>query len=91
MSGSLDRALEFHAVGHGAVLRFRRIIFSGSRDLVELHGIPGMRAFLKHRHDPVPLIVDALDALLGDAAAAVTADFFSSASVSGRPAQPGRR
>jgi hypothetical protein len=46
---------------------------------------------VKHRHDPVPLIVEALDALLGDAAAAVTADFFSSASVSGRPAQPGRR
>jgi hypothetical protein len=35
------------------------------------------------RPDHVPLILEALDALLGDAAAGVTADFFSSAPASG--------
>jgi hypothetical protein len=43
------------------------------------------------RPDHVPLILEALDVLLGDAAAKVTADFFSSAPVSGHPDQPGRR
>jgi len=40
------------------------------------------------RPDHVPLILEALDALLGDVAVEVTADFFSSAPVSGHPDPP---